>query len=338
MSITSILLLCIIGLLAGYCAKLKLRQRSQDDTMPRGKEVIPHISNNDIMQYLRETADSFRPLMENKRIDFMVKCEPESMMGWIDTDKTDKVILLLLSDIAKHTAPEGKVALEACTNDSYDQVTIRISDNGDKMSGMGLILAHSLTRLLHGTVESEYYEGQGNKVIIVLPIKKDVLLPEQTGGEQPAVFHIPSNIELNVPTIELPIGYEGERDEKQLEALVHQTYVSADQEYLRRATQCVTDHITDSDYDRETFAADMGSSVSTLYNKIRALTGKNVTNFVRDIRISTACRLARETPDLRVSDLAYSVGFKDPKYFATSFKRVMGIQPKEYLSQIRSEK
>ena len=81
----------------------------------------------------------------------------------------------------------------------------------------------------------------------------------------------------------------------------------------------------------------MGSSVSTLYNKIRALTGKNITIFTRDIRIKAACKLAKEDPDLRVSDIAYQVGFKDPKYFATSFKRVMGVQPKEYFAKLRGE-
>jgi AraC-like DNA-binding protein len=34
-----------------------------------------------------------------------------------------------------------------------------------------------------------------------------------------------------------------------------------------------------------------------------------------------------------VSDLAYSVGFKDPKYFATIFKKELGMQPKEYIEQ-----
>jgi len=322
---TNIILLCMIGLLAGYCGRLKLRQRAENDSMSQRKEMRLHISNNDIMQYLRETADSFKPLMESKQIEFIVKCEPESMMGWIDTDKIDKAILLLLSDIAKHTAPEGKVTIYAYTNSSYDHVIVLISDSGTKMTSMGFIIAHNLIHLHHGTIRSEYYEGQGNKTTIELPIKKDVFQAEQDNAEQPAAFHIPSNIVLNVPTIELPIGYDGERNEKQLEAFVHQTYVSADQEYLQRAVRCVNEHITDSDYDRESFAADMGSSVSTLYNKIRALTGKSVTNFTRDIRIKTACRLAKENPDLRVSDLAYRVGFKDPKYFATSFKRVMGI-------------
>ena len=113
--------------------------------------------------------------------------------------------------------------------------------------------------------------------------------------------------------------------------------LTADQEYLQRAIKCINEHISDADYDRDAFAADMSSSVSTLYNKIRAITGKNITTFIRDIRIKTACRLAKEDPKLRVSDIAYHVGFRDPKYFATSFKRVMGIQPKEYIEQLKGQ-
>ena len=112
---------------------------------------------------------------------------------------------------------------------------------------------------------------------------------------------------------------------------------SLDEEFLRKATNCVNEHIDDSDYDREAFAADMGASASTLYNKLRALTGMNVTAFIRDIRLKTACRLAKENPDLRVSDIAYRVGFKDPKYFATTFKKEMGFQPKEYFDRLRSD-
>ena len=106
---------------------------------------------------------------------------------------------------------------------------------------------------------------------------------------------------------------------------------------MQRAIDCLNEHLTDSDYSRDTFAADMGASASTLYNKLRALTGMNVTAFIRNHRIKTACRLAKENPDLRVSDIAYRVGFKDPKYFATSFKKEMGIQPKEYFDRLRND-
>ena len=119
------------------------------------------------------------------------------------------------------------------------------------------------------------------------------------------------------------------------ESVATSKHTSLDDEFLQRASKCVHDHIDDSEYDRETFAADMGASSSTLYNKLRALTGKNISSFIRDIRIKTACQLAKDNPDLRVSDIAYRVGFKDPKYFATSFKKVMGIQPKEYFEKLR---
>ena len=100
---------------------------------------------------------------------------------------------------------------------------------------------------------------------------------------------------------------------------------------------CVHQHLDDSDYDREAFAADMGASSSKLYNKLRALTGMNVSSFIRDIRLKEAMRMAKQNPQLRVSDLAYSVGFKDPKYFATCFKKEFGVQPSEYIESLSKD-
>ena len=106
-------------------------------------------------------------------------------------------------------------------------------------------------------------------------------------------------------------------------------------DFLQRAIECLDVHLSDSDYDRDSFARDMGASASTLYNKLRAVTGMNVSGFIRNYRIKTACRLAQQQPDLRVSDIAYQVGFKDPKYFATTFKKEMGVQPSEYFEELR---
>ncbi len=340
MNLVDILLIVIILLLLVYCAKLKLRQQPPTNDTSEYVGLKAEVSNNDIMQYIRDTADSIRPVMESKQIDFTIKCSPESMMGWIDTDQLDKIILLLLSDMIKSVGAEGKITLEAYTNKNYDSISLRLNDNGTKILNTGITIAHKLVTLHHGDISRTHYEGQGNTVLIRLPITKDAFLTEQdeqkgeTARQQPLPFHIPTNIELNVPTIELPPGFE--TGSQSLGALVQQTYNSTDQKFLQRAMKCINEHIADSDYDREAFAADMGASVSTLYNKLRALTGKNITTFIRDQRIKTACRLAKENPDLRVSDIAYRVGFRDPKYFATSFKRVMGVQPKEYFERLRT--
>ncbi len=109
--------------------------------------------------------------------------------------------------------------------------------------------------------------------------------------------------------------------------------VEPDNQLLQQALQCVHNHLDDADYDREAFATDMNMSASTLYNKLRSLTGMSVSSFIRDIRMKEARRIITENPGIRVSDLAYRVGFKDPKYFATIFKKEFGIQPKEFISE-----
>ena len=111
--------------------------------------------------------------------------------------------------------------------------------------------------------------------------------------------------------------------------------LTPEQLFLEKALNCVHEHLDDTEYDRDAFAADMGASSSTLYNKLRAITGMNVTTFIRDVRMKEARRLAEKDPSMRVSDLAYRVGFQDPKYFSTCFKKYFGVQPKEFMDSLR---
>ena len=342
MVVVNIIILIILILLVAYCGKLKLQEKQKNAPPLLLKEVVLQVSNNDVMHYIRDVAEHFVDDMETKQIAFDYKCTPESMMGWVDIDAVEKGTILMLTEMFDNTPEHGRITLEAYANRTYDAITIRLNDSSSVPLRLSLAIVGQLVAMHHGLMQSEFYEGQGNMVITQIPIKKDHYLKEEIleagqGAQSvvvnPAAFHIPTNIQLNIPTIDLP---EGVSDGTQsLGSLVQQAYNSPDQRFLQRAIKCVNEHLDDSDYDRERFAADMGASASTLYNKLRALTGKNVTAFIRDIRIHTACKLAKENPDLRVSDIAYRVGFKDPKYFATTFKKVMGIQPRDYFERQR---
>lgn len=109
---------------------------------------------------------------------------------------------------------------------------------------------------------------------------------------------------------------------------------SPDNLFLSKAIECIHLHLTDSDYDRDAFATDMGMSQSSLYNKLRSITGMSVSDFIRDIRMKEAKRIIMETPGIRVNELAYNVGYKDPKYFATTFKKHYGMRPTEFIDKI----
>lgn len=136
-----------------------------------------------------------------------------------------------------------------------------------------------------------------------------------------------------------PLPDHTEKDSAKLDSIeeIKIEPTTVDNEFMKRVTQLINDNMQNPDYDRDALASDIGASTSTLYNKLRAATGTNVSSFIRDMRIKTACRIAQEEPDLRVSDIAYQVGFKDPKYFATTFKRVMGMQPSEYFERLRAQ-
>ena len=51
-------------------------------------------------------------------------------------------------------------------------------------------------------------------------------------------------------------------------------------------------------------------------------------------RILEACKELRH-PNIAVANVAYSVGFNDPSYFARVFRRYIGLSPSEYCEQIR---
>lgn len=110
-------------------------------------------------------------------------------------------------------------------------------------------------------------------------------------------------------------------------------YTSMDEDFLQRAVDCVHKHLDDPEFDQMQFIDEMGTSKSTLYKKLKSLTGLNTSAFIRNIRLKAACRIIEEKKRVRISELAYAVGFNDPKYFSSCFKREFGMLPSEYQEQ-----
>ena len=473
----------------------RLLQQILEASKSQSGELKLKVSQGDVMEYIRQTALCIEPLMRKQGLDFTITCTPTSMMGWVDTDKIDKIIYNLLSNSAKYTHAPGRVTLEVHTNDNYDRITISVSDTGIGISpaqrrrlfqrfhdgdyrrmkvsgtGLGLALTRDLVYLHGGTIDCQSEEGKGTTFTVKLPINKKAFSPAQIDTShsidlsaprtaimdlpalarmeekpQPSLQQKPGEDAYHVLLVEdnedllmlmktmmgskyhvttatnglnaldivrsdepdiivsdvMMPGMDGNelvktikgseewnhlpvillsartRDEERKESMLlgADDYMpkpfrlgelelridnlvenrrrilrervtaleqegttdaplpepTADELFVKRAHDCVMAHLSDADFDRDAFAAEMGASASTLYNRLRSLTGMNVTAFIRDIRMKEARRLAEKQPDLRVSDLAYKVGLRDPKYFATCFKKEFGIQPSELLS------
>ena len=71
-------------------------------------------------------------------------------------------------------------------------------------------------------------------------------------------------------------------------------------------------------------------SRSQLHLKIKALTNRSTTNFIRTVRLHKAKELLLNT-DLNVTEVAFEVGFQDVSYFSRTFKTEFGLSPRGFL-------
>ena len=83
------------------------------------------------------------------------------------------------------------------------------------------------------------------------------------------------------------------------------------------------------DFSVEKFSRELGMSRVHLYKKLLALTGKSPIEFIRHIRLQRAAQLL-EKSQMSVSEIAYQVGFNNPKYFSKYFKDQFHILPSAY--------
>jgi len=110
-----------------------------------------------------------------------------------------------------------------------------------------------------------------------------------------------------------------------------------DEIFIKKAIECVNLHLDDSEFDQQKFAQEMNVSKSTLYNKLKTLMGLNTSAFITNIRMKAACHIINQNQKIRISDLAYAVGFNDPKYFSSCFKKEFNMNPSEYIERFSNQ-
>lgn len=100
-------------------------------------------------------------------------------------------------------------------------------------------------------------------------------------------------------------------------------------EFLEKAEQLILDKYLHSDSSVFKLAEDLNFSRSSLYRKIKMVTGKSINEFVRSVKIKKAAQLLA-TKNITVSEAAYKVGFNDLKYFRENFVKQIGETPSAF--------
>ncbi len=102
-----------------------------------------------------------------------------------------------------------------------------------------------------------------------------------------------------------------------------------DNNFLQMIKKHLEQNIGNENYQIE----DLGDAVHLgrvqLFRKLKALTGKNYTELIREMRVHRAKELLKKT-DLTINEIAFQVGFKEGSYFGKVFKKEVGMSAGEY--------
>jgi len=117
-----------------------------------------------------------------------------------------------------------------------------------------------------------------------------------------------SNLELNISTLE---------NQK------------IDEIFLNDVIKIIEKNISETEFDINSLAAELNLSRSSLYRKIKTITDLSPIEFIRNIKLKHASAMLKNST-VSISDVAYAIGFSDPKYFSSCFKAEFNITPSEF--------
>lgn len=223
------------------------------------------------------------------------------------------------------TSTSAKAALEILRDNSVDVIVCDVAM--PEMDGL------QLCSLLKQTVDYSHIP------VIMLTAKTDdsySISGFRAGADgyltKPCNFSVLTAMILNL------IGKQEKKSEAFRKQLVFEVrdidYTSVDKQFLQRAIDVVNAHIADSEFSQTDFVREMSVSRTVLTEKLKNLTGFTPSAFILNTRLTLAYKLlCEEKGNLRVSDLAYSVGFSDAKYFSKCFKSKYKRSPREIMEE-----
>ncbi|MFC2094579.1 response regulator, partial [Bacteroidota bacterium] len=106
---------------------------------------------------------------------------------------------------------------------------------------------------------------------------------------------------------------------------------SIDEHFMNKVIEVIEQHISEEEFSIEEFGNEVGMSRSQLHRKLKALSGKSASRYIRSVRLARAKTMIIDQKG-NISEIAYSVGFSSPAYFTKCFKDEYGYPPSDLVS------
>ena len=115
----------------------------------------------------------------------------------------------------------------------------------------------------------------------------------------------------------------------------HEEIEDPENKFLGKLRNILDANLTDPDFNVSKLVTEIGMSRPVLFRKIKMLTGLSVIDLIRSTRLKKAEMLLKQKR-MTISEVAFTVGFNDPKYFSKSFRSQFGKTPTEYMESLEN--
>ena len=112
------------------------------------------------------------------------------------------------------------------------------------------------------------------------------------------------------------------------EGLSEEEALSTNYIFIKKVRDIIHQHLTEETFQISDLCQAINLSRTQLHRKLKALTGKSTSEFIKNIRLQKG-QLLLQTTDLNISEIAYQIGYKYPNHFSTDYKNHFGHTPQE---------
>ena len=127
--------------------------------------------------------------------------------------------------------------------------------------------------------------------------------------------------------------FQSEMILKPLEVIVP----SSQKIFIEKLTKIIEENIEDENFSVENLCKEIGMSRTQVHRKIKAITNKPTSDFIRSFRLQKAVDLIKQDAG-NMAEIAYMVGFSSQSYFTKSFQEMYGCSPMDYKKNWMNEK
>ena len=289
-------------------------------------------------------ADSTEPVQEEMNLNTELEYSQEVTLD------TSKPILLIVED----NEEIQKYIVESFT-DSFEVITANNGEEGKQQALSripDIVVSDIMMPVMDGITLCKQLKDdvRTSHIPIILLTAKDSLQDKEEGYEVGADSYLtkPFSASLLRSRINNLLdsrkklvaqfqaqstpGNQIDLSEKRI--VIAEALSKLDNEFIEKITLLIEENLSSEKIDINYLSDKMCMSGSTLYRKMKALTGLSTNEYIRKVKMENAERLLLEGK-FNISEIAYKVGMNSTGYFRQCFKEEFGVSPSDYLKQIK---